>query len=157
MSRRRRNATVIAGAGHDSGKDLFAYLFLLMVIFVFVLLMTLHQVQGATEQTTAPTTNQPQENSLVKSINQQQFGVLVKVDDQLVLQFGDQYFRPQQDLEQLLASPYLLSETDATGHERKVLYLDADHGQQVLLTEYLSSFQSLSRAGIDVAFAKRME
>lgn len=154
MSRRRRNTGLTSNAGHDPGKDLFAYLFLLMVIFVFVLLMTLHQVQADANLTRAPD-RQLQGQSSLKSLDQKQFGTLVKDKGQLVLRFGAQTFYPQRDIEQLLTSPYLVQEQDEAGQTRKTLYLDARQQQPVLLGEYLAAFQALSTAGISVAFAER--
>lgn len=157
MSRRRSNPSFAAGQGQDPGKDLFAYLFLLMMVFVFVLLMTLHQVQAEADMTTAPKTAQPQGSSTLKNLKQNQFGTLVKEDGQLVLRFGNESFNPQQDLERLLASSYLITDQDDAGQARKTLYLDAAQQQTVLLGEYLTSFQALNRAGISVAFAERVE
>ncbi len=157
MSRRRRNSSISASPGQDPGKDLFAYLFLLMVVFVFVLLMTLHQVQAEADMTKAPKISKPQGNSTLKSLSQSQFGMLIKEDGQLVLRFGGDSYRPQQDLEQLLASPHLIQEQDETGQPRKTLYLNAGQQQSVLLGEYLSSFQALSQAGISVSFAEKVE
>lgn len=155
MSRRRRSATIAAGQGQDPGKDLFAYLFLLMMVFVFVLLMTLHQVQAGA--IAAPEVDSPQGSSTLKSLKQNQFGTLVKEDGQLVLRFGEESFRPQQDIERLLASSHLIIDQEESGKARKTLYLDAGQQQSVLLGEYLTSFQALNRAGISVAFAEKVE
>jgi len=157
MSRRRRNSSMNSGQGQDPGKDLFAYLFLLMMVFVFVLLMTLHQVQAEANMTPAPTSTVPQGGTTLKNIKQNQVGILVKQDGQLVLCFGKETYRPQQDIERLLASPHLITGSDKNGSTRKILYLDAGQPQAVLLGEYLTSFKALSRAGISVAFVEKVD
>ena len=156
MSHRRRNSFMNNGQGQDPGKDLFAYLFLLMMVFVFVLLMTLHQVQAGTNMTPAPTSTAPQGGTILKDIKQNQVGTLVKQGDQLVLCFGKEIYRPQRDIERLLASTHLVTDFDKSGNTRKIIYLDAGQPQAVLLGEYLTSFKTLSRAGISVAFVEKV-
>ncbi len=149
MSRRRRSMLSLHSAAQDPGKDLFAYLFLLVMVFSFMLLVTLKDVHGQLQAQQAPDKQPQAGQSSFSKLEPSQLGHLVRTERGLVLAFDGEEYDPVADLERLQQSGRLIATDEGT-----TLYLEERPGTQVLLTEYLEAFINLNRAGISVAFAE---
>ena len=152
MSRRRRSMLLLHSTSQDPGKDLFAYLFLLVMVFSFMLLVTLKDVHGQLQAQTAPDQQAESGQSSFSKIDHSQLGRLVRTEQGLALEFDGEQYDPVADLDRLQQSGRLI-ESD----EGKTLYLEEQTDSQVLLTEYLEAFINLNRAGISVAFAESVK
>jgi hypothetical protein len=148
MRRGRQGRLQLQGI-QDPGKDLFAYLFLVMMVFSFMLLMSMEERYQKQVERKAPETRQSDagRSSLVE-LEPTGLGRLRKKGDQLYLVFGDHWYDPQADFGGLETDGRIMN-----GAEGKTLYLFEEKGNQVYLGEYLVAFEFLSRQGINVAFA----
>ncbi len=149
MSRRRRQSLSQPGMSQDPGKDLFAYLFLLVMVFAFMLLMTLQDVRGEIAAQQAPQQPPAAARASLVSIAPDQLGRLVRAENGLVLEFADQRYDPVGDLDRLRQDGRLIESAGTS-----TLYLEEQARSKVLLAEYLEAFINLSHAGINVAFAE---
>jgi hypothetical protein len=156
MHRRRRDALQIRRA-EDPGKDLFAYLFILIMVFSFMLLVSSEERAKSTEHRDAPRSEQLAGRSSLAGVSAKQIGSLQKTDGRLYLVFEETRYLPEQDLERLKADGRVCTATDGHGVGERVIYLEEEPASRVLLAEYLNAFQTLSRAGIGVAFARRIQ
>ena len=138
----------------DPGKDLFAYLFLVMLIFSFVILLTYEQkVRKKTLQESPKEVSQGK-SSLV-TLKNEEIGKLVKQDGTIYLQFGETSYRPDTDVA-LLEESGILKRIQRDGKEAQMLYIEEDPQSRIYLKEYLETFAALSDQGIDIAFAKKI-
>jgi hypothetical protein len=149
MSRRRHSMLSQHSNTQDPGKDLFAYLFLLVMVFAFMLLVTLKDVHGQLQAQNAPDRQAEPGQSSISRIETAQLGHLVQTAQGLVLEFDGEHYDPVADVKRLQEDGRLIDDDD-----KKTLYLEEQSGSQVLLTEYLEAFVNLNLAGINVAFAE---
>lgn len=152
MSRRRRSMLSQHSNAQDPGKDLFAYLFLLVMVFSFMLLVTLKDVHGQLQAQNAPDQQQEAGQSSISRIEAAQLGHLVHTEHGLVLEFAGEHYDPVTDVKRLQEEGRLID-----GDGSKTLYLEEQSDSQVLLTEYLEAFMNLNHAGISVAFAEAVK
>ena len=82
---------------------------------------------------------------------------LTKRNGRLYLKFSHETYDPVRDINRLESDHrfVVISETD--GQQKRVLYLEEEKTNKVLLAEYLEAFQHLNRKGIGVAFAERIK
>lgn len=153
MTRRRRRAGSWLPASQDPGKDLFAFLFIMVTIFSAMMLKTVEQQAGLAGQN-SPSQTQAGATTLA-AVAADHIGRLDRRGGELLLVFGDRAYAPQQHLAQLERDGHVAQVRGEDGQERQ-LYVAEDRRGQVLLGEYLEAFQQLSRAGIGVAFVERV-
>lgn len=152
---RRRGMAGIDQRMVDPGKDLFAYLFILVMVFSFMLLMTTQE-----RHSHQPGQKAPQSSKLGRSqiaeVEPVKIGRLEKGDQGLVLIFADQTYHPWQDIDRLTTDGRITFSQREDGGSDQTLYLAADNAQKVSLVEYLEAFSFLGEKGINVAFAEKV-
>jgi hypothetical protein len=153
--RRKRNTTDIAMTA-DPGKDLFAYLFLMIMVFCFMLMMAAHEVTQSMQGQESPEKQQAAGSSSLAAVSEKNIGRLMKKDSRIYLRYGDQLYSPEKDIDKLTADGHVLTLKDKDDVEKQMLFIEETNDQQVLLTEYLFAFQHLSADGVGVAFAERV-
>lgn len=156
MARRKRRSGISLERTQDPGKDLFAYLFLMIMVFSFMLLMSTEERQSRMPGQNAPLRHSPAARSALTAVHTDKLGRLVKKDRRLYLQFGKSLYLTT-DMDRLTSDNRIAVTADPNGGKRRVLYLEEDQEDRVLLSEYLTAFQHLSYKGIGVAFAERVK
>ncbi len=156
MARYRRRG--LAGTEQrtvDPGKDLFAYLFILIMVFSFMLLMTTEERHSRRHGQKAPQSSKVG-RSQVAEVAPVNIGRLEKGEGGIVLIFEGQRYHSWQDVERLIADGRITVFRQSDGSSDRTLYLAADNAQKVSLAEYLKAFSFLSEHGINVAFAEEV-
>lgn len=157
MARRRRKIGISLERTQDPGKDLFAYLFLLIMVFSFMLLMTTGERKSTMPGQTGPQQHDATGRSLLAAVPLEKIARLAKKDGSLYLKFGSVFYHPGRDVDRLEKDHRIALISDKDGRHKRVLYLEEDKTNKVLLAEYLEAFQHLSLKGIGVAFAERIK
>jgi len=157
MARKRRKNSISLERTEDPGKDLYAYLYLMTMVFSFMLLIASTKPQNPVSGQTAPEQNDASGRSTLASVSFEKIGRLARKDNQLFLVFGKEPYHPKKDLNRLEQDGRIAVVQDSHGGKKKFIYIEEDRSNSVLLSEYLSAFQYLSRQGIGVAFAKRIK
>ncbi len=139
----------------DPGKDLFAYLFLVMLIFSFIILLTYEQKVRREAVQQSPTEISQGSSSLI-TLNTGQIGRLVKREEKVCLLFGEKTYFPDTDIA-VMEKDGIIKQVSRNGRKAKVLYLKEDPRSSIYLKEYLETFSALSQHGIDIAFARQMK
>ena len=147
---RRRGITASPAAG-DPGKDLFAYLFLLVMVFTFMLLMSFDQ--GGSGQN-APESSKTG-STLTAAVSAEQLGVLEKKGTRIVMRFGSAVYDPGTDMEKIEQDGRVVTMLK-DGREQKVLYVKKVNESQISLYDYLETFQKLSEMHITIIFAEEV-
>jgi len=155
MRRRSTTASSLGSATVDPGKDLFAYLFILIMVFSFMLLMTTEERRGRNHQSRAPQSTRSGRSDLAEIANSN-LGRLVKHEGRIVLLFGGQEYDPVRDCDRLVAEGRVVARKGDDGEPQKILYLAENNARLVSLAEYLEAFRCLGDQGISVAFAERV-
>ncbi len=156
MAGRRRHGQFTSGMTVDPGKDLFAYLFLMIMVFCFMLMMASQDTRQSTQGQDSPEKQDSAASSSMAQVSMESIGQLVKQDGKIYIKYRDVLYSPKEDVKKMDADGRVMTITGKDGMEKKVLYIEETNDQQVLLTEYLSAFQYLSKNGIGVAFAERI-
>ena len=157
MARGRRKIGISLERTIDPGKDLFAYLFLLIMVFSFMLLMTTGEKNSTIPGQAGPEHHETTGRSRLAAVPVEKIAILAMKDGRLYLKFGSTFYHPEQDVDRLLKDNRIALIPGKDGREKRILYLEEDKTQQVLLTEYLEAFQHLSLKGIGVAFAEKVK
>lgn len=151
MGRRRSGINIFPTAG-DPGKDLFAYLFLLIMVFAFMLMMSSEQA-GSAQNAPARKKNG---TSALTQVAIENIGVLEKQGSQLLLRFGKNLYDPETDFEKLEQDKRIMTITK-DGKNQKILYIEKKGRTSISLFDYLDTFKPLSRKGVSIAFAGRIQ
>ncbi len=154
--RRNRNPVGMGQATVDPGKDLFAYLFILIMVFSFMLLMTTEERHSRSSSYRAPQ-NAAAGHSTLARVRPAAIGRLEKRGGGIVLVFAGKSYDPVRDVAGLERDGCVSGRRNEEGVEQPTLYLAADNAGQVSLAEYLEAFRSLGEHGINVAFAERVK
>lgn len=155
--RRRGRREQFFSQVQDPGKDLFAYLFLVMLLFSFVILVTYEEkIRQGQKIQKSPTVTSPGTSSLVKLKNEE-IGKLVKKGGIIYLLFGRNFYRPDEDVKSLEEKGIFKIIKDEAGKETKTIYIEEDPQSKIYLNEYLEAFKKLSDQGINISFARRVE
>jgi hypothetical protein len=157
MGHRPRHIGISLERTQDPGKDLFAYLFLLIMVFSFMLLMTTSERQSTLPGQKGPQQSEDSGRSRLAAVSTDKIAQLVKKDGRLWLRFGNDAYDPVWDMGRLEEDQRIAVITETDGRQQRVLYLEEDRTNTVLLAEYLAAFQHLNRHGIGVAFAERIK
>ncbi len=152
---RKRGLSGIEQRTVDPGKDLFAYLFILIMVFSFMLLMTTEERHSRQRGQKAPQSSKVGRSQVVE-VASTNIGRLEKEDNGIVLIFENQRYRPLQDIERLTADGRIAVSQGSDGSSERVLYLVAENAQKVSLAEYLKAFSFLGEQGINIAFAEEV-
>jgi len=156
---RRRHSTVTGsgsgGATVDPGKDLFAYLFILIMVFSFMLLMTTEERYGKNHASRAPQSTRAGRAETAEVLNAN-LGRLEKRAGRIVLVFGKESYDPVGDFKRLVADGRVVERSAPDGRPRKILYLAESNARLVSLAEYLEAFRFLGDQGISIAFAEKI-
>ncbi len=155
MRRRRSSAIGLGAATVDPGKDLFAYLFILIMVFSFMLLMTTEERHGKNHARRAPQSTRAGRAESAEVVTAA-LGRLEKKDGRIVLVFGNATYDPMRDCERLVADGRVTKRFAPDGKPQKILYLAENSTRLVSLAEYLEAFRSLGDQGISIAFAERV-
>ena len=155
MRRRRKNGMTLDRT-EDPGKDLFAYLFLLIMVFSFMLMMSMEDRYDRLIGQLAPDKQPEQQTgqSTLTAVNSNKIGTLSKSNGKLFLGFQDTSYDPLTEAKQLIADNRVAILRSNDGQKKRYIYLEEDNSDKVLLTEYLTAFQNLSSKGISVALAE---
>ena len=156
MTRRRSRSSISMEQTQDSGKDFFAYMFIMITVFSFMLLLTNGEMQKVMSGQNGPERPESAARSTLATVSFEKIGKLVKKDDQMLLLFGKHLYHPRRDLNRLQEDGRIVTITEPDGHQKKMIYIEEKQASSVLLSEYLSAFQYLSNHGISVAFAERV-
>lgn len=140
----------------DPGKDLFAYLFLVMLIFSFVILVT-YEVRIQSEKAKRSPNIASQGSSNLVKVRGGEIGKLAKKQGVLCLVFGGKMYRPDEDLKLLEQKGIVKTIKDEMGKETKMIYIEEDPQSRIYLREYLEAFRELSDQGIDISFIRRVD
>lgn len=151
MRRRTRSRAIGTVLTQDPGKDLFAYLFLLIMVFAFMLLMSFEQQQEAAQA--APVEKQSGQSGLAV-VSGEHVALLEKQGDSLLLRFGNRVYDPMLDFSRLEADGHIVTIPDADGRPGKFLYIQNKSQRSISLMDYLDTFKVFSRHGVSVAFAE---
>lgn len=153
MTRRRVSRAKGSPSCQDPGKDLFAYLFIMVTIFSVMMLKTAEQNAGLDGQA-AP---RPQAGAAtLAEVPSERIGHLEQRGGELVLVFGRTAYSPRSDLPRLRRDGCIALVRGENGQEKSLLYLEEDRRGQVLLNDYLEAFGQLSQAGVGVAFVEKV-
>ena len=155
--RRKRILSGIAEESRaaDPGKDLFAFLFIIIMVFSCMLLLSTEERQRRTEACRAPTKSRAQSGFLQK-VEPRLIGHLVKSDGRISLQFAGRNYHPIADFQKIKDDGLIFSRQTEDGQVDQTLLLDASDAERVSLAEYLETFQFFGRQQINVAFAERV-
>lgn len=160
QGRRRRPRDGFVGIKADPARDLFAYLFLMIMVFCFMLMMATHDMVydtiGDTGGHQLPVKTDIAAGTALTQMDKAGVGRLVKHQGNIFVAYGSRLYSPESDLEALRADGRIRLMPGGDNTEKQVLYIEESPGQQVLLAEYLEAFRFLSRQGIGVAFAERV-
>ncbi|NOY69161.1 MAG: hypothetical protein GXP53_06665 [Deltaproteobacteria bacterium] len=156
MSRRKQRSGFVTQGAADPGKDLFAYLFLMIMVFCFMLLMSASEVTRSMSGQQSPETRKAASGSTLISVSVENIGRLVQKDGAVYLMFGNVLYSPVTDIGRLTTDGRVEKTTGKNGENKRVLYIEANSSGRVLLSEYLSAFEALNQQGISVAFAERV-
>ncbi|RJQ48787.1 MAG: hypothetical protein C4530_24135 [Desulfobacteraceae bacterium] len=140
----------------DPGKDLYAYLYITTLIFC-IMFVTADKLQNALSQQPGPEKTSLPVSTTLSTIPSDKLGRLVKESGTVFLVYGITRYRPAQDAGKLEADSRIVKITDAKGAEKKMLYLEAEPSNRVLLSEYLSAFGDLGSSGIGITFAEKIK
>jgi len=152
---RRRHGSEFFSQVQDPGKDLFAYLFLVMLIFAFTILLTYEQkvrragMQRSPREVAAGT-------SSVVTLDSGDIGTLTRHDGRVCLVFENRRYDPATDITRL-EEQGVIKTIQQEGRQTKVLYIEEEARSRIYLKEYLQTFASLNSRGIDIAFARRIK
>lgn len=149
MMRRRNSRGGGMMPAQDPGKDLFAYLFLLIMVFAFMLLMSVDQQKQAQK---APGHVQPGRSGF-HSVSSEHVATLEKDRGKLWLRFGDVRYDPLTDFEKLVQDRRLIKDEDG---EKQMLLIEDNLGESISLQDYLKTFSVFSRQGVAIAFAREV-
>lgn len=127
------------------------------MVFSFMLLMTTGERKSTIPGQTGPQQHDAIGRSLLAAVPLEKIGRLAKKDGSLYLKFGSEFYHPGRDVDRLEKDDRIALISDKDGRQRRVLYLEEDKANKVLLAEYLEAFQHLSLRGIGVAFAERIK
>lgn len=153
MSRHRRSRISTALAAGDPGKDLFAYLFLLIMVFSFMLLMSFEQAGSAQKSPDQEKSG----NSSLKVLSKDNIATLVKQDARLLLKYGSILYDPKTDFDKLVKDKRVIIVTQKGRKKpQKFLYIEKKNQESISLFEYLETFQLLAQKNVSVAFAKQI-
>ncbi|MBN2705712.1 MAG: hypothetical protein JXR89_04640 [Deltaproteobacteria bacterium] len=139
----------------DPGKDLFAYLFILVMVFTFMLLMTTEERRSREAELKAPRSHQTG-NSRFAAVENHKIGHLEKNGSEIKLVFAGRSYHPWRDLKALREDGRISRLKQAEGGEEEVIYLAADNINHVSLAEYFTAFRYLGEQGINIAFAEKL-
>lgn len=156
MRRRHRSGPLGNVLTQDPGKDLFAYLFLLIMVFSFMLLMSFEQQEAGAGTQAGPV----EKKSSVKGpkiVSRDQVGRLVKEGDTLLLRFGTRVYDPSLDFDRLKKEDRIVTVADKAGSSRDFLYIEKEGRTGISLYDYLETFQSFSERGVTIAFAREVK
>jgi len=129
----------------------------MIMVFSFMLLMTTGENKNAIPGQKGPQKHDATGRSVLAAVPLEKIGRLAKKDGRLYLRFDDAFYDPGGDVNRLERDRRIATVADRDGLKRRVLYLEEERADKVLLAEYLAAFQSLSRQGIGVAFAERIK
>lgn len=157
MSRRRMRQCSANDGAQDPGKDLFAYLFLLIMIFTFMVLLTTEERRNGMAGQTAPASQPTSSRATLTAVQRDQIGTLALEQGQLMLRFGRTLYHPRHDIQELIAAGCVAHLPSEDGGEKRVLYIDEQAQQAVSLNDYLQAFKALADEGITVAFTEQVQ
>ena len=146
MGRRHRQGLDMAPLAGDPGKDLFAYLFLLIMVFAFMLLMS---GKGNGTAQTAPD-QPPQGKSSIVVSAAGMVAELVEKNGGILLQYPDGTYDPRTDFHRLMDDERIVTGADGT----RVLYVKNQDQNTIGLSQYLEAFKELSGRQVSIAFAE---
>ncbi len=106
---------------------------------------------------TAPQQHSTTGRALLAAIPLEKIAKLARKGGNLYLKFGNEFYHPDRDVDRLEKDHRIALISDKDGRQKRVLYLEEDKTNKVLLAEYLEAFQHLSLKGIGVAFAERVK
>ncbi len=152
---RRAGVTGIEQQVVDPGKDLFAYLFILIMVFSFMLLMTTEERHARQHKQRAPQSTKASKSQLAE-VAFDAIGRLEKDGNEIAMFFADHEYFPLRDLDKLNADGRIIISKTKNGEVKQVIYLSTADADKLSLAEYLSAFSFLGEHGIDVAFADRV-
>ncbi len=152
---RRAGVTGIEQRVVDPGKDLFAYLFILIMVFSFMLLMTTEERHARQHNQRAPESTNASRSQLAE-VAFDAIGHLEKDGNEIAMIFAGQEYFPLRDLDKLTADGRIIISKTKNGDVKQVIYLSTADADKLSLAEYLSAFSFLGEHGIDVAFADRV-
>ena len=151
MRQRRRRPALSDVLAQDPGKDLFAYLFLLIMVFSFMLLMSFEQKEAGAQTGPVEKKNEIAGPDLV---SRDRVGRLVKEGETLLIRFGTVVYDPATDFQRLEADGRITEVSGKSGGSRRFLYIEKDNRQMISLFDYLDTFRSFSQQGVTIAFAR---
>ena len=146
MGRRCRQGLNMAPLAGDPGKDLFAYLFLLIRVFAFMLLMS-----GKGNGTAQAAPDQPpQGKSAIVVSATGMVAELVEKNGRILLQYPGATYDPTTDFNRLMADERIITGADGT----HILYVKNEDRNTIGLSQYLEAFKALSGRQVAIAFAE---
>lgn len=148
MGRRHRQGISLAFSAGDPGRDLFAYLFLLIMVFAFMLLMSFEEAESIQK---SPVQRQPGKSVAVQ-ISKDNIASLEVVDSRVYLRFGKALYDPVTDFEKLVRDKKIVTQSK-NGKEQRLLYVSRENIRNISLSDYLETFKTLSERDVLVAFA----
>jgi hypothetical protein len=152
MGRRQRQGISTALVAGDPGKDLFAYLFLLIMVFSFMLLMSFEQAGSAQK---APDHKKEGKSSLTE-LSKDTIGTLEEINSKLFLRFGKDLYDPEKDFNKLEQDKKIVTVKKGSGQEQHFLYIEKKNQDDISLFEYLETFKKLSQQNISIAFSQEV-
>jgi len=153
---KRRKHELNIGQFQDPGKDLFAFLFLMVMIFSFMVLISSQQIKKQNPSENSIEQKSSSAQTSIKPISKSLLGKLEKKENNLYIIFDNVYYNPKKDLNKLKDDKRIDIIKRKDGRVDKVLYLEKNKSSTVLLGEYLDIFQILNQEGISIAFSERM-
>ncbi len=130
---------------------------MMVMVFSFMLIVTAGEIKDAISRQNAPEQKEVSGRSTLAAVSSAKIGRIVKKNNEIFLAFDKEFYHPQKDVKRLEKDGRLAVTAGKDGYQKKLLYLEEDQAKKVLLSEYLSAFQHLSKHGIGVTFAKRFK
>ncbi len=156
MARRHRRSAFSLGQFQDPGKDLFAFLFLMVMVFSFMVMMSSHEIVKRSGKKVQPIKQESPGQSSLVSIADRNLGRLVKKDKEIYIAFGSEFYSPIRDIKKMETDSRIRIIQGKDGQTQKVIYLEEKQASRVLLEEYLKTFKALSDQDVGVAFSERV-
>ena len=156
MSRRHRKNDIPMGQFLEVGKDLFAFLFLTIMVFSFMLMLNSHSLVAENKEKSQTIKQDRVGKSSFKLLNKKNLGRLIKKDGNIFIAFESYFYSPATDIAQMERDGRIIRKKGKNGTEEHLLYLEEKQESRVLLEEYLRTFKNLSDKGIAVAFSEKL-
>ena len=140
-----------SGLTQDPGKDIFAFLFIMNMLFTSMLVVGSNSLGTPTETPPGATGAR---GDAAQTIDGEKAGVIQKEGSRLWLVYQNDRYQPGKDIKRLIEDGHVFTEgTDK--NKRQVLYILDNGVRDINLSLYFKTFRPVQQAGVGVVFVRR--